>query len=54
MRVATGYTNGYTAGKMTSGGTDYYGTAFVPPRSSVFIVQQYNFPYFPDGFPAGI
>lgn len=27
MRVASGYTNGYTAGKMTTGGTDYYGTA---------------------------
>ena len=27
MRVASGYTNGHTAGQMTSGGTDYYGSA---------------------------
>lgn len=26
MRVASGYTNGYTAGKMTVGGTNYYGS----------------------------
>ncbi|HBD64444.1 MAG TPA: hypothetical protein DC038_08425 [Clostridiales bacterium] len=26
MRVAEGYSGTYTAGKMTAGGTDYYGT----------------------------